>query len=80
MKEIKGDTYKTEDQRKEVEREIKLLEDLDHPHVIRYFTSFTENNNFYIVTEYINGGSIDNLIKKIFYKKNHSMKKYYGNF
>ena len=64
MKEIKGSTYKTEDQKKEVEREIKLLENLDHPHVIRYFNSFRENDNFYIITEYINGGSLDSLIKK----------------
>ena len=69
MKEIKGSAYKTEEQKKEVEREIKLLENLDHPHVIRYFTSFRENDNFYIITEYINGGSLDSLIKKNILKK-----------
>lgn len=63
MKEIKSNRYNSDEQRAEVEREIKLLENLNHPHVIRYFSSFRENGNFYIVIEYINGGSLDNLMK-----------------
>ena len=65
LKEIRGDYYDNEAQRLEVEREIKLLENLNHPHVIKYFTSFTEKGNFYIVTEYINGGSLENLYKDV---------------
>ena len=64
MKEIKASLYKSEGQRKEVEKEIKLLENLDHPHIIKYFTSFRENNDFYIITEYINGQSLESLLKK----------------
>ena len=64
MKEIKSGRYQSENQRLEVEKEIQLLENLHHPHVITYFTSFRENNNFYIVTEYINGGSLEDLLKK----------------
>ena len=64
MKEIKANRYESEEQRLEVQKEIKLLENLHHPHVITYFTSFRENNNFYIVTEYINGGSLEDLLKK----------------
>ena len=65
LKEIRGDYYDNEAQRLEVEREIKLLENLNHPHVIKYFTSFMENGNFYIVTEYINGGSLENLYNEV---------------
>ena len=64
MKEIKEDRYKSEQQRNEVQKEIKLLENLHHPHVITYFTSFRENGSFYIITEYINGGSLEDLLKK----------------
>ena len=64
MKEIRGEIF-NDNQRKEVEREIKLLEDLNHPHIIKYFTSFRENGNFYIVTEYINGGSLENLADRV---------------
>jgi len=48
----------------EVEREIKLIENLDHPHVINYFSSFRENGDLYIVTEYINGGCLYDLMKE----------------
>ena len=62
MKEIKQNRYNDEDQRKEVQKEIKLLENLKHPHVITYFASFRENGNFYIITEYINGGSLESFM------------------
>ena len=64
MKEIKFDRYRSETQRTNVRKEIKLLENLNHPHVITYFSSFVENNNFYIILEYINGGSLEDKIKK----------------
>ena len=64
MKEIKENRYESEKQILEIQKEIKLLENLHHPHVITYFTSFRENGNFYIVTEYINGGSFEDLLKK----------------
>ena len=62
MKEIKAARYKTEAQRKQVEKEIKLLENLHHPHVITYFKSFKEKDNIYIILEYINGGSLEDLL------------------
>ena len=64
MKEIKAERYNSDEQRLEIQKEIKLLENLDHPHVITYFASFNENGNFYIVTEYINGGNMESIIKK----------------
>lgn len=63
MKEIKAERYSNEKQKLEVQKEIKLLENMDHPHVITYFSSFSENGNFYIITEYINGGSLEDVIK-----------------
>ena len=50
--------------RKSLLREIKLLESLNHPHVINYFTSFEENEFFYIVVEYMNGPNLQDLIKE----------------
>ena len=69
MKEIKSERYKNEQQKLEIQKEIKLLENLAHPHVITYFNSFNENNNVYIITEYINGGSLESLIKENIKKK-----------
>ena len=62
MKEIQLSRYQTEKQRQLVEKEIKLLENLHHPNVITYFNSFKENGNFYIIIEYINGGSLEDLL------------------
>ena len=62
MKEIKSSRYQSEKQRQTVEKEIKLLENLHHPNVITYFNSFRENGNFYIIIEYINGGSLEDLL------------------
>ena len=63
MKEIKAEKYANESQRLEVQKEIKLLENLDHPNIITYFSSFSENGNFYIITEYLNGGSLQYVFK-----------------
>ena len=62
MKEIKSSRYKTEKQRLQIEKEIKLLENLHHPHVITYFNSFRDQDSIYIITEYINGGSLEDLL------------------
>ena len=64
MKQIKSSMYKDQQKIMEVEREIKLIENLNHPNIIKYFSSFRENNDFYIVTEYINGGCLYDLMKE----------------
>ena len=64
MKQIKSSMYKNQQEYMEVEREIKLIENLNHPHIIKYFSSFRENNDLYIVTEYINSGCLYELMKK----------------
>ena len=69
MKEIKPERYKNHKQQEEIQKEIKLLENLNHPHVITYFSSFNENNNVYIITEYLNGGNLESIIKKNIEKK-----------
>jgi serine/threonine protein kinase len=62
MKEIQTSKYKSQEEVNQVEKEIKLLENLRHPHVITYFNSFKQNGNIYIVIEYINGGSLEELL------------------
>eukprot|EP00756_Hemistasia_phaeocysticola_P006607 Hpha_TRINITY_DN13917_c0_g1::TRINITY_DN13917_c0_g1_i1::g.35448::m.35448/K08857/NEK1_4_5; NIMA (never in mitosis gene a)-related kinase 1/4/5 len=44
-------------------REVRILEKLDHPNVIRYFDSFTEEGVLCIVTEYADGGDLAQYIK-----------------
>lgn len=72
MKEIKFDKP---EERLENQKEIKLLENLHHPHVITYFNSFSENGFLYIVTEYINGGSLEKIIDGYISKDEHMEEK-----
>jgi calcium-dependent protein kinase len=43
--------------------EINILKRLDHPHVIKIFEVFYYNSNYYIVTEYCEGGSLSKFLK-----------------
>ena len=64
MKEIKSGRYKSELEILKVQKKIKLLQTLENRHVIIYFSSFIENGNLYIITEYMNGGNLNSLFKK----------------
>ena len=64
MKEIKSKYCKTKRNLSKIEKEIKLLQSLNHPNVIKYYSSFQENDNYYIITEYLNNGSLESLLKK----------------
>ena len=69
MKEIQASKYTSKEELDQVEKEIKLLENLRHPHVITYFNSFKEKGNIYIIIEYINGGSLEDLLVENIKKK-----------
>ena len=45
-------------------KEIKLIKNLHHPHIVTYYNSFIQNNNLYIILEYINGNNLQDLISK----------------
>ncbi|XP_048827631.1 serine/threonine-protein kinase Nek1-like [Brienomyrus brachyistius] len=46
------------------QREVASLADMDHPHIVRYVESFTdENSNYYIAMDYCEGGDLSEKIK-----------------
>ena len=49
---------------KKLKKEIELLKKLDPPNIIKYYTSFRDNDNVYIFIEYINNGNLKTLMKK----------------
>ena len=69
MKKIKINNSKDKDN---IRKEIALLKSLNHHHIINYFTSFFENDSYYIIIEYINGISLQNLIDDNIKQKNNS--------
>lgn len=44
--------------------EAKILQSLDCKHIVKYFDSFRDENYFYIVMEYAEGGDLSTLLKK----------------
>lgn len=44
-------------------REAKLLSTLNHPNIVKFFDSFIDGESFCIVTEYCEGGDLDDKIK-----------------
>ena len=46
----------------EIELEAKMLSEFNYEHIIRYYGSFIESGNFYIVMEYATEGSLADMI------------------
>lgn len=45
--------------------EVNLLEQLDHPGIVRLFEVFTDNANYFFVTELCSGGELfDEIVKR----------------
>ena len=48
-----------------IKREIELLKTLDHPFIVAFYESIEDNDNFYLVQEYVEGKTIFQLIQEM---------------
>ena len=55
---------KTEESKKYLKNEIKIMQQLDHPNIIKLYDIKDKNEHKYLVMDYINGGSLSELFKK----------------
>ena len=46
-----------------LKNEIKILHQLNNPHIIKYYYNFQVGNKIYILMEYINNGDIKGYIQ-----------------
>jgi serine/threonine protein kinase len=44
-------------------REVEVLKKLDHPNIVKFFVSFEEDDSYFIVFEYVDGGDLKNFLK-----------------
>ncbi|CAD8049153.1 unnamed protein product [Paramecium primaurelia] len=59
----KSSIIKEEEQR--LFSEMNILKNLDHPHIVKLFELYQDENNYYLVTEYLSGGELFDRIKKM---------------
>ena len=43
-------------------KEVAILKDIDHPNIVKYYTSFVDSENVYIVMELLDGSSLADFI------------------
>jgi serine/threonine protein kinase len=55
-------TYMSDKQRKSAECEIEFLRVINGPTIIKFFESFKEGMNIYILMEFAEGGNFNDLI------------------
>ena len=46
------------------DEEIELLKKLDHPNIVKLFEYFSDDDKYYLITEYCRGGDLSEIIKK----------------
>lgn len=69
LKIIKKARYKSPAELKLIKNEIAIMKVVDHPNIVKLFEFFEDDENFYIITEYVNGGQ---LFEAIMQKKTFS--------
>jgi len=51
-------------QREKCLKEVKLLQSVNHPHIINYLDSFIANNELFIAVEWAEKGDLKRIIKR----------------
>lgn len=45
--------------------EVNILKKLDHPNIVNIYELYQDENNFYLITEYLSGGELFEKINEI---------------
>ena len=52
------------------DEEIELLKKLDHPNIVKLFEYFSDEDKYYLITEYCKGGALSEIIKNHKFSEN----------
>ena len=55
--------FKQDQNQQQALKEFQILNQLNHPNIIKYFKCFNENGKIYFVKEYVDNGSLENIQK-----------------
>jgi len=64
LKLLRRDLSSEKDHASRFQREARIAGSVDHPNVIRIFSSGTDHGQFYVVMELVDRGSLDDLIEE----------------
>ena len=46
------------------EREIRINQELNHPNIVKFYEKLNDDNNYYLIVEYCNGGNLSQCMQK----------------
>ena len=73
LKIISKSAYKNQAELKQVKNEIHVMKLVDHPHIVKLYEYFEDDNKIFIVTELCSGGPLfDEIIKKESFSENEA--------
>ena len=59
----------------ELENEIKILKELNHPHIVKFYEAIEGSSHYYLITELMNGGELfDRISTKSFTYNEHDVR------
>lgn len=62
MKSLKKNAV-LKDEAEKLFAEVNILRDMDHPHIVKLFELFQDDNHYYLITEFCSGGELFDKIK-----------------
>lgn len=66
MKQLKKNSLIVEEQQR-LFAEMNILKNLDHPHIVKLYELFQDEQNYYLITEYLCGRELFDRIKEMSY-------------
>lgn len=63
IKEMRSEFLTDSNLRKRFLEEIRLMNEFDHPSIVKMLSSFSENGNMYLVMEYIDGDTLEKHVR-----------------
>ena len=64
LRAMKMISVNSKNEEEQTDEEIELLKQLDHPNIVKLFEYFSDEDKYYLITEYCKGGDLFDLIKR----------------